>query len=64
MSPLGKYYIGAAIVVAVAFILPIPSLLSWLIALGVLGAPIVAYFMLDPSQRARLKRIRRREIGR
>ncbi|SDQ91668.1 hypothetical protein [Thermostaphylospora chromogena] len=64
MSPLGKYYVGAAVVAVIAFILPIPSLLSWLIALGVLGAPVVAYFMLDPSQRERLKRARRRGIGR
>ncbi|GAA5044500.1 ABC-type transporter Mla maintaining outer membrane lipid asymmetry permease subunit MlaE [Thermocatellispora tengchongensis] len=64
MSPLGKYYIGAAVVSVVALLLPIPSLLSWLIVLGVLGAPVVAYFMLDESQRKRLKRVRRRGIGR
>jgi hypothetical protein len=63
MSPLGKYYVGAAIVSVIAFILPIPSLISWLIAIVVLGGPVAAYFMLDPSQRARLKRIRRRQIG-
>lgn len=64
MSPLGKYYVGAAIVSVIAFLLPLPSLLTWLIVLGVLGAPVVAYFMLDESQRARLRRIRRRQIGR
>jgi hypothetical protein len=63
MSPLGKYYVGAAIVSVLAFLLPLPSLLTWLIVLGVLGAPVAAYFMLDESQRARLRRIRRRQIG-
>jgi quinol-cytochrome oxidoreductase complex cytochrome b subunit len=63
MSPLGKYYVGAAIVAVLAFILPLPSLIAWLIVLGVLGAPVVAYFMLDESQRSRLRRIRRRQIG-
>ncbi|GAA0366393.1 hypothetical protein GCM10009530_15230 [Microbispora corallina] len=63
MSPLGKYYVGAAIVAVIAVILPLPSILTWLIVLGVLGAPVVAYFMLDESQRARLRRIRRRQIG-
>ncbi|WP_055477928.1 hypothetical protein ACQP1K_06420 [Sphaerimonospora sp. CA-214678] len=63
MSPLGKYYVGAGIVAVLAILLPIPSLLTWLIVLGVLGAPVVAYFMLDESQRKRLRRIRRRQIG-
>ncbi|MCG5216187.1 hypothetical protein [Streptosporangium sp. KLBMP 9127] len=64
MSPLGKYYIGAAVVSVIALLLPIPSLISWIIVLGVLGAPVVGYFMLDPSQRERLKRVRRKGIGR
>ncbi|WP_394301041.1 hypothetical protein [Sphaerimonospora cavernae] len=64
MSPLGKYYVGAGIVAVLAILLPLPSILTWLIVLGVLGGPVVAYFMLDESQRARLRRIRRRQIGR
>ncbi|MBP2705900.1 hypothetical protein JOL79_19010 [Microbispora sp. RL4-1S] len=63
MSPLGKYYVGAGIVAVLAIVLPIPTILTWLVVLGVLGAPVVAYFMLDESQRARLRRIRRRQIG-
>lgn len=63
MSPLGKYYVGAGIVAVLAILLPIPTILTWLIVLGALGAPVVAYFMLDESQRARLRRIRRRQIG-
>lgn len=64
MSPLGKYYVGAGIVAVLAILLPLPSILTWLIVLGVLGAPVALYFMLDESQRARLRRIRRRQIGR
>ncbi|WP_204076327.1 hypothetical protein [Planotetraspora phitsanulokensis] len=65
MSPLGKYYVGAAIVSVLAlFVLPLPSILAWLITIVALGAPVAAYFMLDESQRARLRRARRRGIGR
>lgn len=36
-----------------------------LILAAVIGIPVAAYFMLDPSQRRRLKRIReRRQLGR
>ncbi|MEV0967526.1 hypothetical protein [Microtetraspora glauca] len=63
MSPLGKYYIGAAVVSVLSLWL-LPGLIAWLVVLGVLGAPVVAYFMLDESQRKRLRRIRGRQIGR
>lgn len=62
MSPLGKYYVGAGIASLLALWL-LPSLVAWLIVIGVLAAPVVAYFMLDESQRARLRRIRRKQIG-
>ncbi|MEV5408089.1 hypothetical protein AB0K60_04490 [Thermopolyspora sp. NPDC052614] len=63
MSPLGKYYVGAGIASLLALML-LPSLVAWLIVIVALGAPVAAYFMLDESQRARLRRIRRRQIGR
>ncbi|WP_285710996.1 hypothetical protein [Microtetraspora sp. NBRC 16547] len=63
MSPLGKYYIGAAAVSVLSLWL-LPGLIAWLVVIGVLGAPAVAYFMLDESQRARLRRIKGRQIGR
>ncbi|GII75278.1 hypothetical protein Sru01_02600 [Sphaerisporangium rufum] len=63
MSPLGKYYVGAAIAAVLALLL-FDGLLAGLIVVAVLAAPAVAYFMLDESQRARLRRIRRRQIGR
>ncbi|GAA1304953.1 hypothetical protein Psi02_74730 [Planotetraspora silvatica] len=64
MSPLGKYYVGAGIVAVLAILLPLPSLLTWLVVIVALGAPVAGYFMLDESQRARLRRVRRRGIGR
>ncbi|WP_214110000.1 hypothetical protein [Acrocarpospora catenulata] len=63
MSPLAKYYIGAGVGSLIALWL-LPSLLAWLVVIGLLAAPAVGYFMLDESQRARLRRIRRRGIGR
>ncbi|MDI3387922.1 hypothetical protein QIS99_17195 [Streptomyces sp. B-S-A8] len=36
----------------------------WAVVLIVVGVPAAAYLTLDPSQRRRLRRIRRREIGR
>ncbi|MET9494251.1 hypothetical protein [Streptomyces sp. NPDC006552] len=36
----------------------------WVALLIVLGVPTAAYLMLDPSQRRRLRRVSRREIGR
>ncbi|MFJ9037616.1 hypothetical protein ACIRF8_13620 [Streptomyces sp. NPDC102406] len=35
----------------------------WVALLIVLGVPTAAYLMLDPSQRRRLRRVSRREIG-
>ncbi|MFI8189455.1 hypothetical protein ACIF8T_11770 [Streptomyces sp. NPDC085946] len=36
----------------------------WAALLIVLGVPAAAYLALDPSQRRRLRRARRRELGR
>ncbi|CAL9371958.1 hypothetical protein [Streptomyces sp. enrichment culture] len=36
----------------------------WTALLIVLGIPAAAYLALDPSQRRRLRRARRRELGR
>ncbi|MER7963183.1 hypothetical protein [Streptomyces ardesiacus] len=36
----------------------------WAALLIVLGVPAAAYLALDPSQRRRLRRVSRREIGR
>ncbi|MFC4586373.1 hypothetical protein [Sphaerisporangium corydalis] len=62
MSPVAKYYLGAGIVSILALLI-VPSPISWIVVLAVLAGPVAAYFMLDESQRARLRRIRRRQIG-
>ncbi|MFF8955514.1 hypothetical protein [Streptomyces sp. NPDC014894] len=36
----------------------------WAALLVVLGVPAVAYLMLDPGQRRRLRRVSRKELGR
>ncbi|GAA4232877.1 uncharacterized membrane protein YgaE (UPF0421/DUF939 family) [Streptosporangium album] len=63
MSPVQKYAIGAGIAVVLAWWI-LPGWLTLLVVLGVVAAPVIGYLMLDPSQRARLKRARRRGLGR
>jgi uncharacterized membrane protein YgaE (UPF0421/DUF939 family) len=63
MSPIQKYAIGAGAAVILSWIF-LPSFVTLLIFLGVIAAPVVGYMMLDPSQRERLKRSRRRGLGR
>ncbi|MDX3849973.1 hypothetical protein [Streptomyces sp. AK02-01A] len=60
MSARAKITIGG---VAVGLLL-IPLIGFWFSLLVVLGVPAVAYLMLDPSQRRRLRRINRKELGR
>ncbi|MGW8376675.1 hypothetical protein [Streptomyces sp. ODS28] len=36
----------------------------WIAVLVVVGVPAVAYLTLDPSQRRRLRRVGRKELGR
>ncbi|MEV5325954.1 hypothetical protein ACFMQL_19935 [Nonomuraea fastidiosa] len=63
MSPIQKYLIGAGAAVLLSWWL-LPGWVTLLVLLGVVAAPVVGYLMLDPSQRERLKRARRRGIGR
>jgi membrane protein implicated in regulation of membrane protease activity len=60
MSTGSKIAIGG---VAVGLLLW-PLIGFWLSLLVVIGVPAAAYLMLDPSQRRRLRRIRRKELGR
>ncbi|NWF28672.1 hypothetical protein HW130_20805 [Streptomyces sp. PKU-EA00015] len=60
MSTRTKIVIGG---VAVGLLL-MPLIGFWQSLLVVLGVPAVAYLMLDPGQRRRLRRVSRREIGR
>ncbi|NGO68794.1 hypothetical protein [Streptomyces boncukensis] len=36
----------------------------WIAVLVIVGVPTVAYLMLDPSQRRRLRRVSRKELDR
>jgi membrane protein implicated in regulation of membrane protease activity len=36
----------------------------WIAVLVMLGIPAAAYLLLDPSQRRRLRRVSRKELGR
>jgi hypothetical protein len=63
MTPHAKWAIGGVIVGLMLFAV------SWEVALAVIvlaiAIPAIAYRMLDPSQRRRLKEIRRRrQLGR
>ncbi|MBW1596208.1 MULTISPECIES: hypothetical protein [unclassified Streptomyces] len=60
MSTPAKIAVGG---VAVGLLLLI-WLPLWAVVLIVFGVPAVAYLALDPSQRRRLRRVTRRELGR
>jgi Flp pilus assembly protein TadB len=60
MSKRAKYAVGGvAVGVILLWVLPV-----WLAVLIIVGVPVVAYLTLDPSQRRRLRRAGRKEIGR
>jgi Flp pilus assembly protein TadB len=56
-----KIAIGAAVVGIV--LLFINFWLGLVVIAAAIAVPVGAYMMLDPSQRRRLKRVRRRQIG-
>ncbi|MFF3947665.1 hypothetical protein ACFYYN_22930 [Streptomyces sp. NPDC001902] len=50
---------GVAVGLILLWVLP-----TWLALLVIVGVPVAAYLALDPSQRRRLRRSGRRQIGR
>lgn len=62
MSKKGWYIVGGIGAGVIAWWL-LPNWIAALIIAAVIAAPVVGYFMLDPGQRKRLRRIRRRQIG-
>ncbi|TMR91739.1 hypothetical protein [Nonomuraea basaltis] len=64
MSPVQKYAIGAGAAVLLSLIFFGAGWITLLVILGVVAAPVVGYLMLDQSQRERLRRVRKRGIGR
>ncbi|MER7918543.1 MULTISPECIES: hypothetical protein [unclassified Streptomyces] len=61
MSRNAKIAVGG---VAVGLVLLLLGLPLWVVLLVVVGIPAAAYLALDPSQRRRLRRISRKELGR
>jgi hypothetical protein len=61
MSPTTKLLLG---VIAVAVVLGLVGVPLWVIVLLVVGVPVAGYLMLDPTQRQRLRRSGRKQIGR
>jgi len=49
--------------IAVAVVLGLLNVPFWAIVLIVVGLPVGAYLMLDPTQRQRLRRAGRKQIG-
>jgi Flp pilus assembly protein TadB len=64
MSPHLKYGIAGVIIALILFALPIPSYVPIILIILAIGIPVIAYAMLDPSQRRRLRGNRgRKQIG-
>lgn len=57
MSNAGKLAIGAVVALVLFMTLP-----GWL-AVAILAVPVVGYFLLDSSQRRRLRGLGRKQIG-
>ena len=62
MSLRTKYIIAVAVAGLVALVL-LPWWVAALIIVAVVALPVVGYLLLDPSQRRRLRRVTRKEIG-
>jgi len=57
-----KFGIAGAIV-GIILLFWLPWWIGLVVIAAAIGIPVGAYLMLDPSQRRRIKRIRRRQIG-
>jgi len=63
MSPRNKVLLGGAAAALLALII-LPSVLFKILVVILIGVPVVAYVMLDPSQRRRVRGQARKRIGR
>jgi hypothetical protein len=52
------------VIVGIIFLLILPAWIGALIIAAAIGIPVAAYLMLDPSQRKRVRRAGRKQIGR
>lgn len=62
MSKKGWYAVGG-VGAAIVVLWVLPWWLAGLIIAALVVAPVVGYVMLDPSQRKRLRRVSRKEVG-
>ncbi len=60
MSNRGKLAVGG-VLVGLILLIWVPW---WVTFLIIVGVPVAGYLTLDPSQRRRLRRVGRRQIGR
>ncbi|GAA3020225.1 hypothetical protein [Streptomyces fulvorobeus] len=60
MSNGAKIALGGVVAAAVLW----PLIGFWWALLVLIGVPVAGYLMLDPSQRRRLRRVSRKQIGR
>lgn len=56
----GTMYVIGGVAVAILLYVMLPGWLFTLAVLGLIAVPVVGYFMLDPSQRRRLRNSRKR----
>lgn len=63
MSTQNKVLLGGLAALIVIWALPLGTILTWVLVLGLIGAPIAGYLMLDPSQRRRLRESGRKRLG-
>jgi hypothetical protein len=63
MSPRNKVLLGGAAAALLALII-LPGMLFKILVVLLIGVPVVAYVMLDPSQRRRVRGQARKRIGR
>ncbi len=60
MSPAAKIVLA---VLALGVVLALVGVPFWAVVLVVVGLPVAGYLMLDQTQRSRLRRVSRKQIG-
>jgi hypothetical protein len=52
------------VILGIIFLLILPTWVGALVIAAAIGIPVAGYLMLDPSQRKRVRRAGRKQIGR
>ncbi len=65
MSNRMKFFLIAGVVLGIVVLLTgLPAWVGGVIILAAIGIPVAGYFMLDPSQRRKVRQEGRKRIGR